>query len=383
MRCRTQSNQKEKTLYLQKNSTGKTCEAVRTGKKSKKMKKRKYMIIIGSILVILIIGGSIAAHIIYNQTFGSRIEGFSESQFTSYLKWQEIDQTKYPREEVRFNSGKNQLQGFIYGGTNDSGLIIISQGLGGTANNYLPMMMYFVDNGWRVFAYNNTGVGGSEGKNVRGLTQSVIDLDAALLYVEGSNALKELPVMLVGHSWGGYAVCAVLNDEHRVSAVVSFAGFNNGNETFKEHGVSSAGGFFYLLYPQFWAIQKLKFGNAMKLTAVDGINKTAIPVMIVHSADDEVIPAKTISIYAHRDKITNPFLEIVFYDAAGHEFVFYSKERRAYIIAANEDFQKYRAANENASLSQWAEEYNFDKNKANELNGELMERINMFFNNAK
>jgi len=350
------------------------------------MIKKKRIFIISFILVSLIIGSFIVAHVIYAQTFGSRIEGFSENQFTTYLKWNEIDQTLYPREEIHFKSGKNQLQGFTYGSSNDRGLVVISQGLGGTADSYLPMIMYFVDNGWRVLAYNNTGVGGSEGKNVRGLSQSVIDLDATLQYVKCSNALKNLPVMLVGHSWGGYAVCAVLNYEHHVNAVVSFAGFNSGNETFNEFGVSSAGGFFYLLYPQLWTIQKLKFGNAMKLTAVEGINKAAIPVMIVQSSNDEVISAKTTSIYAHREKITNPHLEIVFFDsddAPGHEFVFCSKERREYIRAVNENFQKYRAVNENAALSQWAEEYNFDKIKANELNGELMERINMFFNNAR
>ena len=298
------------------------------------MKKRKHIFISGLILVMLIIGSLIIAHVIYTQTFGNRFEEFSENQFTTYLKWNEIDQTMYPREEVRFNSGKNQLQGFVYGMSNDKGLVIISQGLGGTADNYLTMIMYFVDNDWCVLAYNNTGVGGSEGKNVRGLSQSVIDLDAALQYVKGSNVLKDLPIMLVGHSWGGYAVCAVLNYDHNVSAVVSFAGFNNGNETFNEFGVSSAGGFFYLLYPHFWAIQKFKFGNTMKLTAVDGINKAVIPVMIVHSSIDEVISAKTTSIYAHRKKITNPYLEIVFFDGddvPGHEFVFCSKERREYI----------------------------------------------------
>ena len=164
------------------------------------MIKRKHIFIIGFILVSLIIGASIVAHVIYSQTFGSRVEGFSENQFTAYLKWHEIDQTLYPREEIRFNSGKNRLQGFIYGGSNDKGLVIISQGLGGTADSYLSMIMYFVDKGWRVLAYNNTGVGGSEGKNVRGLSQSVIDLDAALQYVEVSNALKDLSVML-------YALC--------------------------------------------------------------------------------------------------------------------------------------------------------------------------------
>ena len=36
-----------------------------------------------------------------------------------------------------------------------------------------------------------------------------------------------------------------------------------------------------------------------------------------------------------------------------------------------------------ATLAQWAKEYNFDKTKANELNMELMERVNDLFSNAK
>jgi alpha-beta hydrolase superfamily lysophospholipase len=300
------------------------------------------------------------------------------------LTWEEIDQNMYAREEVHFISKKNRLQGFIYGGSNDKGLVVISHGLGGTADAYFPMIMYLVDKGWRVFAFNNTGVSGSEGKSVQGLTQSVIDLDAALRYVKHSSTLGNLPVMLVGHSWGGYAVCAVLNYEHDVNAAVSLAAFNNGPKMFREQGVSTAGGFYYFLSPQFWAIQRLRFGSTMKLTAVDGINKAAIPAMIVHSSEDKLISAKTTSIYAHREKITNPYVEFIFFDgddAPGHEYVFCSKERRKYIRLVNEDLQKNQV--KNANLSQWAKDFGFDKIKANELNGELMERINLFFNNVR
>jgi len=350
------------------------------------MTKKRYIFVIGIVSAILFSGCSVVAHRIYSQQFG-RFEELSEREvYTTYLTWKEIDQAKYPREEVRFNSEKNQLKGFIYGESNDKGLVVISHGLGGTADGYFPMIMYFVDNGWRVFAFNNTGVSGSEGKNVRGLPQSIIDLDAALTHVKQSSTLGNLPVMLVGHSWGGNAVCAVLNNEHTVNAVVSFAAYNNGTKMFKEHGVSSAGVFYYLLSPHFWTIERLKFGKTMKLNAVDGINKVGIPVMIVHSSDDKVISAKTTSIYAHRDKITNPNMEIIYFDGedvSGHEYVFCSNEMRQYRRIANEDLQKYLAENENSSLSQWAKEYNFDKVKANELNGELMERINIFLNNAR
>ena len=345
--------------------------------------KRKHILIL-VVSVGLFTGCSVAAHRIYSQQFGNRTEELSEGHLL-YLTWNEIDQTKYPREEVRFNSGKNQLQGFIYGGSNDRGLVVISHGLGGTADAYLPMIMYFVDNGWRVFAFNNTGVSGSEGKNMRGFPQSVIDLDAALHYVKESSSLKDLPVMLVGHSWGGYATSAVLNYDHNVNAVVNFAAFNNGRELHKNIGVQQAGVFYHFLSPHFWAIERHRFGSKMKLTAVDGINKSGIPVMIIHSSDDALISPKTTAIYAHQERITNPSAVFVYLDgddAAGHEFPFRSRASRNYVKAAVESLQTYWAEHENPSRSEWAKNYNFDKIKATELNKELMELINIFFNNA-
>jgi hypothetical protein len=108
--------------------------------------------------------------------------------------------------------------------------------------------------------------------------------------------------------------------------------------------------------------------------------------MIVQSSDDEVITAKKTSVYAHREEITNLHVEIVYLDgenAAGHEYVFCSKGQREYMDKATESWEAYKANNSNASRLQWAEEYNYDKSKANELNAELMGRINALFNNAK
>jgi pimeloyl-ACP methyl ester carboxylesterase len=351
------------------------------------MGKQKNMaknIILAS-LCFIFVGCTIIALEVYSQSFG-RVEEYGDNTFHTYITWKEADQTKYPREEVHFDSNGNKLQGFIYGMGNDNGLVVISEGLGGTADDYLPMIMYFVDKSWRVFAFNNTGVGGSEGESVRGLTQSVVDLDAALAYIKNSSIFIDLPVMLVGHSWGGYAVCAVLNYNHNVNAAVSFAGYNNGSDFFKEMAVLVVGGIYYALSPQGWAIEKQLFGDTTKLNAVDGINKADIPVLIVHSSDDEVISAKSTAIYAHREKITNPHTEIVYLeseDAAGHEYVFCSKEQREYMKWLKANWETYKAENNNASQFQWAEEINLDKQKANELNAELMERINILFNNAK
>jgi pimeloyl-ACP methyl ester carboxylesterase len=341
------------------------------------------------------LGCAVMARNVYSRSF-DRVEESPEKEFSTYITWNEIDQTAYSREVVYFDSmqnksGANKLQGFIYGSSNDKGLVVISHGLGANADSYFPMIMFFVDNGWRVFAYNNTGTAGSEGESTRGLTQSVVDLDAALNYIKTTNNLSSLPIMLVGHSWGGYAVTAVLNNNHDINAVASFAGFNNGVDLFRRNGVASVGPRYYMLHLHFKAIHKRLFGNFANYTAVDGINKANIPVMIVQSEDDDLILANVTSIYAYREKITNPNVEIIYLegeDASGHIYVFCSKEQREYMTEANASWELYKRENENTQKSEqelrqaWAQDFNFDKLKANELNLYLMQRVNTMFSYA-
>lgn len=348
------------------------------------MKKRSKIILIIIFLCLVFAIGIIVMFRIDSSIF-VRVEESQENDFFPYYSWREIDQIRYSREEVHFNSGRNKLQGFIYGIENANGLVVISQGLGSTADGYFSMIMYFVDKGWRVFAFNNTGVGGSEGKSTRGLIQSVVDLDAALAYVEDSGKFNGTPVMLAGHSWGGYAVCAVLNYNHRVNAVVSFAGYNKGIDMINERGVSMIGNFAYIFTPQQWIIERLLFGGTANLTAVGGINKSSIPIMLVQCSNDDVVRPNSTSIYAHRKEITNPYVEIIYRDgedAVGHD-TFYSRAQKDYINWAVKNWETYKAENKNAKPLQWANEINFDKQFANELDPDVFEQIIIMFNNAK
>ncbi len=62
-----------------------------------------------------------------------------------------------------------------------------------------------------MFSFDCTGSHESRGKGTTGLPQLALDLNAALSYMESDSALDGVPIMLYGHSWGGYAVAAVLN----------------------------------------------------------------------------------------------------------------------------------------------------------------------------
>ncbi|MDR1867637.1 MAG: alpha/beta fold hydrolase [Treponema sp.] len=336
-------------------------------------------------------GCQVEALFIYNEQFG-RAE--RPKRAWNSLSYEDIAGT-YPRETVQFSSGGNTLTGYRYGvGNNTKGLVVIAHGLGGNSDDYLFFTKHFVDADLQVFTYDCTGTAESEGVGTLGLYQSALDLNSALAYIERTDSFGTLPIFLVGHSWGGYAVAAVLNNEHpRVKAVVSFSGYNDGMEMLSEAGVSLVGNAYYFLYPQLWAIQKALFGDAMNKTAVDGINKSDLPVMVVHGKDDDTVSASKTSIYAHRGEITNPHVEIVYKDGdygTGHVNVFYSRERQDYADqckSALESFLADKSWSSDDELNdlkvQWAEEYGLDKFRFYELDSALMTQINDMFNAAR
>ena len=271
-------------------------------------------------LCFLFFGCTIITLELYSGAFG-RVEG--DGPFDSWV------QGPYNREEHWFYSGNNRLHAYIYGKDNTNGLVIISPGIYSYADEFGKIIRYMVDKNWVVFSYNMTGVDKSEGPGIFGISQTVLDLDAALTYIKVTEPLSELPLMLAGFCSGGYAVCAVLNYNHDITAVVSFAGFNKTLDVINSMAGTELGGIYTIFSPQVWALEKQIFGSIANLTAVDGINRSGIPVMIVHCSNDNVIPAHTISIYAARERITNPNIVIKYLEgeaAFGHFFKFHANE---------------------------------------------------------
>ncbi len=233
----------------------------------------------------------------------------------------------YPRRNVSFYSGKNRLQGYIFGEENTKGLLVFAHGINSGHESYIQEILWMVDRGWRVFTYDATGSCTSEGIGTTGLIQSALDLHAALTYVESDETLKHLPVCLMGHSWGGYAVAAGLYFDHNVKASASIAGYSDGIEMMLSVGTSTISRAIALLRPFAYFEYLFLFGKYATLTAVDGINRANIPVMLVHGTGDALVRFDSTGIVAHRDEITNP--NVVIYpmsDAGqdGHTSIFHN-----------------------------------------------------------
>ncbi len=212
-----------------------------------------------------------------------------------------------PRPEcvcVTFPSDGNLLQGYLFGTENRKGLVIIAHGFHSDAMSHLGEIEYFAEHGYCVFAFDGTGTGSSEGDSIGGFAQMRRDILAAMAFVRQDAALTDLPILLYGHSLGGYAA-VTLGSTPGVRGVVSVSGFNTPVETMHHFAAKYVGFLAELEYPFLYLENRLMFGPEANRSAVDAINATETPMLLVGGSKDQVIPYD-ISICAHLDELTNP-----------------------------------------------------------------------------
>lgn len=354
------------------------------------MKRRKVLkitaIVLLSLILVFCIASPIVVQVLFNDTFARTVR--PQHDLTTSLLYEDLD-GQYPRESVSFKSGENLLRGHLYASVSpkSEGLVIISHGLGGGEESYLPEAKYFLDMGYQVLAYSNTGCWESEGKTCIGLSQSVLDLDAALTWVESESQLEDVPIYLFGHSWGGYAVAAVLAFDHQITASASISGFNDPMTMIMEWGEDMLGPAIYLEYPFIWINQKLTFGKTFDLTAVDAINSTDTPILIIHGTGDDTVTYTNAGIIASRDRITNPNAQYYIRDKApqnDHNHLFESLAKRAYADEKNalydELYQQYNGDIPESEIRNFCADV--DRFLANEPDKEFMDTVLTFYQQA-
>jgi alpha-beta hydrolase superfamily lysophospholipase len=333
------------------------------------------------IIVLFSLVSMVVSKIIYDGQF-PRYERHDET-VSANLRYGDLE-PDYPRELVDFKSGDNLLKGYVYGSENSLGLVVVAHGLGGGADSYLPQITYFVDHGWRVFAYDATGSFDSEGKTTKGFPQALLDLDAALSYIDSITSFEALPVVLFGHSWGGYAVANVLHFDHEIAGVVSVSGASSAMSMIMEQGERMMGGFIYVQYPYLWLYQRLLFGESVSYDAIEAINKKDIPVLIIHGTEDEMVDYNGSAVIAGIEKVTNPKVETVVQSLPGrngHNSLFKSETAVAYIEKVNVEYKAlYDQYDATIPYGIRQEFYsNIDRSLAQDLDDSLMGEIQRFF----
>ena len=245
--------------------------------------------------------------------------------------------------EYSFPSDKGQmLAGYLYSNGDDQrGIVIIAHGFGdGGHNSYMDVADYFARNGYYVFAYDATAMDKSEGEGLGGVPQGVIDLDHAISYVESNEDIPDLPIVLFGHSWGGYCVSAVLTYHPEVKAVIECSGFNSSPDMFESGGKEQAGSVIYAMRPFITLHELFSFGEYASNTAMDGFDSTDARVMIVHSADDNVIGIEYGLDMYYEEYKDDPRFTFIRFEDRGHNNIFMDPDN-TYLDELNSEFASY------------------------------------------
>lgn len=349
-------------------------------------KRRKILkTIIISVLCTLICFSAVSLLVI-NHYFG---EVFSRSELTEYTRYIRYDDIKedVPRYDISFDSHGTTISGHVYG-SGDKGLMIAVHGLNSNEEETMDIIHYFCKKGWTVMAYNHSGCYLSGGVNQRGLAQSLIDLDSALTFCENNEKLKNMPKVLLGHSMGGYAVCSVLNFDHNIKAVASFSGYNTPYEELCFFVRKFVGDIFGATqYPFMWLYNAILFGDKADISAIDGINKSDIPIMLIHGNDDATVPYDSAGIFAHKNEITNPKVRYILRTedvVNSHTKVFYSLSASEYSKEVDKLFneleEKYDCEIPDSELKKFYD--GIDKFRMSELDKEIFSGINEMFEKA-
>ena len=265
-----------------------------------------------------------------------------------YLKAKNFDNLNARPIDFKSNKGQS-LNGFLYSNAKVDtykALIVFSHGMGAGHHAYTTEINYFAQKGYLVLAYDNTGSCLSEGKKLYGFAQGVIDLKHALKFVESREDLKELPLLLAGHSWGGYSVCNVsaITPKNNIKGIVAFSPFNSLNKLINDNAKQKAKIDLALLYPFFDIINFIRFGKAGVLRSCDSIDNSSIPTLVMHGGNDLQVTLKNSPVGLKNRISNNPNARTVLYESKYHN-VYLAKDAEQYLI---DTFAKIENLGENS-----------------------------------
>ena len=344
--------------------------------------KRKIIKIISIFLISSLVMLQVSSIVIYEVIFGRKI--ITDELFISNMDdYENLERTRY-EFNTRFN---NQLVGYLYEtkDVEEKGLVVFAHGFGGGGQRgYLEIFNFLSSNGYFVFAYDATANDESSGNVVGGLPQGIIDLDHAINFTKTLDKVKDLPLFLMGFSWGAFSVSNVLNYQDDIEAVVAIAGWNESINLVEHYSIQNAGEFTRISLPFIRLYEAIKYGKYASSKAMNGFDKTDAKIMIVHSEDDETVPIeygynKYLEKYGNNSRFT-----FKHYDNRGHGNVYYSEESVRYLNKFKGQLDTYIKVNNptDKEIQNYVNK-NLDRNKiANRLDYDLFAEILELYNSC-
>ena len=211
--------------------------------------------------------------------------------------------------KVNFRSGRNRLAGYLWNESGTRGLIVFAHGMGTGVEYYLPEIHHFASQGYKVFAFEYSGYSESSGK-FYGFPQAVIDLKNALDFIDDGS----LPVILMGHSMGAYAVCCA---GEPVDGIVAYAPFFSSDEVVITEATGGNQKSGKLLCGLILPMQRILFGNKCNPIAAAELSRVNVPTLVLQGSKDMEVTPDGCALYAHRDELSDGTVTFLLIDDDG------------------------------------------------------------------
>lgn len=278
------------------------------------------------LLVALFLLALLCLHI----AFGARCEGDQNLKYLTHRDFAGLE-----AEPVEFCSARGKrLCGAVYTHREIAepvGLVVFAHGMGGGHRSYMTEINTFARGGFAVLAYDNTGTMASEGEALGSFYQAARDLRAALAFVRESKKWSGYPLLLSGHSWGGYAVCqALAYEEAYVAGAAAFSAPDSAALAVCDSLQTMAGIPMGWMRPFFAAASIVQGGwDARRSTTAVLARTSRVPVLLLQGDADTSVRLKNspVSRAAVRDKKN---IRTVVYEGRSHN-VYQTRESEQYL----------------------------------------------------
>lgn len=243
-----------------------------------------------AVLIIACAGIFALAWSVDRSFFGKRYEGDPRFKYFTVDNFAGLQ-----AEPVEFASGNNTLRGFIYRSADaPRALVIFVHGFGAGHLAYTTEICTLARAGFCVLAYDATGCGKSDGKDMRGFDQGPRDLLAALRFARSEARFAEMPVFFVGHSWGAFTVLNALPQcKGMACGAVAMCGFISCADSLARSMAMR----YKILSPLrllvaccLYLIQAARFRKYANHNSLRALALTDIPVLLLYGERDAVIP---------------------------------------------------------------------------------------------
>ncbi|MBO4409884.1 MAG: alpha/beta fold hydrolase [Spirochaetales bacterium] len=241
------------------------------------------------------------ATMIYRKSFVRRYDDDGIIHYFSYRDFEGLQ-----ARPVSFRTPQDTvLRGYLYSYepvAKPEQLVVVCHGMGGGHRSYMREIELICRQGYQVLSYDVTGCWESEGKDIRGLSESINALVSCLDFVYASAELCGRKLHIIGHSWGGFAAGNILNfRQQNICSVTVISGFASIIQ-FSEAGFGSPMKKIIKPVLRYERSINPRYADACWL---DCMKDTSVRVLLVHSNDDKVADISTGLGYV-RANIDNP-----------------------------------------------------------------------------